>query len=317
MALTRSQKIVSRIRALLGEHSNQNITDDQIYYFLNDLQRRVAMDTMCLDKKVSLSVISGTATYDLATGNVVTSSASPTGLIGGKAEILVNSTNTTHTWDVPFTKEITDYAGSSEPAYRFIVMSAYVTNTAIQEEIQIVARTLTTITLKSTADTTRVSFAVYEVGGTTSATSGTATGLYRLNLIELPSGNTYQCEEITFKTIDDYKRRAIGTAQTPYYYALEDNVLELYPTPDTTETFILHMTKLPSTDMTSAVAPETPQEYDSLLVYGSVVDLAPSVGKFDLGRYYQNLYAIELAKATQRSVHKSTVSNQIPYRDFV
>lgn len=302
---------------LLGEQSNQKIQDDSIYYLLNDVQRRVAMDTMCLDKKLSLSIVSGTAAYDLTTGSVVTTSASPNGLIGGKAEILVNSTNTAFTWDVPFTKELTDYAGTAEPAYRFIVMSAYVTNIAIQEEIEIVARTLTTITLKSTSDATRVSFAVYEVGGTTSASSGTATGFYRVNFIEMPSTSTYQCQEISFKTLDDYKRRAVGTAQTPYNYAIEDNVIEFYPTPDANATFTIHMTKLPSADMSSSVAPETPQEYDSLLVYSAVVDLAPSVGKFDLGRYYQNLYAVELAKATQRSVRKNTATSEIPYKDFV
>jgi len=302
---------------LLNEQSNQNIQDDSIYYLLNDVQRRVAMDTMCLDKELSLSIVSGTATYDLTTGSVVTTSASPNGLIGGKAEILVNSTDTAFTWDVPFTKELTDYAGATEPAYRFIVMGAYVTDTGIQETIEIVSRTLTTITLKSAADATRVSFAVYEVGGTTSASSGTATGFYRVNFIEMPSTSTYQCEEISFKTLDDYKRRAVGTAQTPYNYAVEDNIIEFYPTPDASATFIIHITKLPSADMSSSIAPETPQEYDSLLVYSAVIELAPALGKFDIGRYYQNLYTIELVKATQRSVRKSTVVNEIPYKDFV
>jgi hypothetical protein len=86
-----------------------------------------------------------------------------TNTIAGKAEVIVNSTDTVFVWDIAFTKQ---YAGNegTVPSYRFTMEPAYVlgSDKSTPENVIIVSQSLTGITLRSTADNTLVKFQATE-----------------------------------------------------------------------------------------------------------------------------------------------------------
>lgn len=96
------------------------------------------------------------------TGSVLGDGVSNT--IAGKQEVIVNSTDTTFTWDIAFTKSYTGNEGAGIPKYRFEMEPAYVlgSDKSTLEAITIVSKTLTTITLRSTTDNTLVKFEAKE-----------------------------------------------------------------------------------------------------------------------------------------------------------
>lgn len=296
---TRSSKLKDRIRAYLIEESNQKITDDLIYLVMNDIQRRVAEDTLCLEGKFNLTVASGTASYDLTTGGAITRNTESTGEIGGKTEILVNSTNTTFTFDTAFVGEITDYAGATVPAYKFIIESAYVTDAGIQEEVEIVSKSLTQIVLKSTTDSTRVSYSIGMSNAyTETVASGTATGFYRINFIELPSGKTWRLKEVNRAILTWMKLNSSTTpTNIPTHYSVYDDAVEFWYTPSASGTYVVHYYKVPVTSITATVLPETPERFDPIILYGTITELAPMVEKINMAEYYGKKYEAELAKA--------------------
>lgn len=83
--------------------------------------------------------------------------------IAGEEEIYVDEANTTYTWDVPFTQTYVDLDGATVPKYRFLVESANADGTQLlNEEIIIVSKTLTTITLRSSTNHTKCKFRASE-----------------------------------------------------------------------------------------------------------------------------------------------------------
>jgi len=296
---TRSSKLKDRVRAYLDEESQQKITDDLIYLIMNDIQRRIAEDTLCLEDKFNLTVSDGTASYDLTTGGAITRNTESTGEIGGKTEILVNSTNTTFTFDTAFVGEITDYAGDTVPAYKFIIESAYVTDPLIQELVTIVSKSLTQIVLKSASDSTRVSYSIGMSNAyTETVAAGTDTGFYRINFIELPSGNTWQLKEVNRATLTWMKFNASNTpTNIPTHFSVYDDTVEFWYTPDESGTYVVHYYKVPTTSITATVLPETPERFDPIILYGTIAELAPRVEKYNKAEYYEKKYQSELAKA--------------------
>jgi len=80
------------------------------------------------------------------------------GTVGGIAEVVIDSTDTDIVWDVPFVNTYTDIALATVPRYIFIPEYAQVPGDGIDETITIIAKSLTGMTLRSSADGTVVRF---------------------------------------------------------------------------------------------------------------------------------------------------------------
>ena len=96
------------------------------------------------------------------TGSVLGDGVSNT--IAGKLEITVNSTDTTGTFDIPFTKSYTGTEGAGIPSYRFEMEPAYVIGSdhSTVETVTIISKSLTQIVLRSSSDLTLVKFRAVE-----------------------------------------------------------------------------------------------------------------------------------------------------------
>ena len=295
--MNRSQIIKGRIRSYLGEEGKQKITDGQIYDILDDLQRNIAENFLCVEKKFNLNILPGVANYDLTTGGAVVRNTESSGKIGGKTEVLVNSTDTILIFDSPFVGTTLDMAGTTVPAYKFIIESAYVDDPHTQEEVIIVSKSLTQITLRSASDATKVSYSIgMSAAYTDTIIAGAETGFYRINFIETP--HTWKLKEINRGSLTWLKRNSLtAPAVAPTHFSVFDNSVEFWYTPDVAEIYMVHYYKVPTTIIGDTIIPETPERYDTTLIYGGIAELAPTVGKFDLATYYGKKYDDDMKEA--------------------
>lgn len=316
----RTQKILGRFRSVTGALDNQKVPDALILGTLNDLQRRLAEDTLCLEGQMSIPVTANSKDYDLSTAGAQVLTSDPKGTINGKSEVVVNSTPTPYVWDQPFTDTYTDLNSNVVPSYRVIIESAFVTDEGTQEKVTFV-KTLTGITFTSSSDNTTVRFSVIAPSSAaTSETSPGATGFYRLKLIELPNNIKLQPIEIDVTTYDLYRRlfftSTSSSAYVQIYYKIWDGILSFYPTPQVNYTMILHYYRLPVTDMSNTVDPEIPVEFDTCLLYGLIKELAYPINRPELMVWGNQMFQEHFNRVTNSWRRTKTVSNQIVYQDF-
>ena len=173
---TRATRLRQRVQDFIGDHNGQGIgLATAVYRALDRVQHRICEEANAYETYGSINLVAGTELYNYPDGMVselaivggthgpiVGSVYSRIGLVNGISEVLVNTTDTTITFDQAFVKTYTNLSGSSVPAYRFTVESARVGASEINEEIVVVSKTLSTIALRSSSDSTLVKFLAAE-----------------------------------------------------------------------------------------------------------------------------------------------------------
>jgi len=313
----RTTKIAGRVRATLGALSNQELTDTVIYNTMDDIQRRICEDALCNEASMNLSVTADGDTYDLSTSGGTLITNAQYGTVNSLTEALVNSTNTTLTFDKAFTQTYTDLNGDTVPAYRFVIQDARVGTSTTQEEVTIITQSLDSIVLKSSSDSTLVRFICLSVASSVESPAGASTsGFFRLKYIELPSGFSRQLEEISPIMRDSLERwPQTPTIQYPVAYSIFDEILTFYPAPTAAGTYIIHFYKIPTTNLGASVEPEITSTFDTALYYGAVAELAPAV-KGSLFEPYQQLYRAEMQRVVGTHRTRKSYIGQIQYQDF-
>jgi hypothetical protein len=170
----RSTRIRQRIQSLLGDELGQKFTKEMVYRQLDSVQRKICEEG-AYETAGTINITAGTELYNYPDGfirefsacmgtfaTVTDSNIIQRGYVSSKKEALVNTTNTTLTWDTPFVKTYKDLSGTLVPAYYFGVKSAYVSDPTSQESIVIVSQSLTGVVLRSTSDSTIVKFEAFE-----------------------------------------------------------------------------------------------------------------------------------------------------------
>lgn len=107
----------------------------------------------------------GKRATEVSSGNVGTGLGDcVSNTISGTQEVTVNSTDTTFTWDIPFTKSYTGTEGAGIPTYRFEMEPAYIIGSdhSVAETVIIISKSLTQIVLRSTSNSTIVKFKATE-----------------------------------------------------------------------------------------------------------------------------------------------------------
>jgi hypothetical protein len=308
----RSTELKTSIRNIIGELGSQRITDDFIYNIMNDYQRRIAENFLCLENRFYLTVQNGVDSYDLLSGGAITRTAEGTGEIGGTTIITVGTTPQKFTFDTPFLETIEDTNHVYVPAYKFIVESAYVTDYTIQETVTVVEKTLTDITLVSTSDNTKVSFMIGASDAyLESSISNTTTGFYRINFIELTTGYTQDLKQVNRGMLKWLKLNGGDPKTVPTHFSVYDNSVEFWGTPDKAGTYTVHYYKVPTTTISALVNPETPERFDPIIKYGTICELAPMIGKYDLATYYENKLKEEMQGGTGKQELTKSQFNKI------
>lgn len=312
----RTTRIGGRVRAALGLLDNQRLTDALLYSTMDDVSRRIAEDALCLEAKMNLAVTASGTDYDLATAGGTLVTSAQYGTVNGKTEAVVNSTNTTLTFDKAFTQTYVDLLGNTVPAYRFVIQEARQSGSTINEEILIVSQTLTSITLRAPVDSVYVKFICLSVASSIENPSGaTSSGFFRMRYIELPASFQWQLEEVTPVERDDHERYPqANTGQSPLVYSIYNNIITFYPAPLASATYVIHYWKVPTVSVSSSVEPETESHFDTALYYGTCAELSPVAG-ID-GLRWDAKYAREIDRVI--GVHRTRKSHigQIHYHDF-
>lgn len=126
-------------------------------------------------------------------------------------------------------------------------------------------------------------------------------GFYRLKFIQI-AGTAIKLipKEITLEEYDLLNRYYLGLAGslTQYFFKRWGGTLTFYPSPGTVG-WTGYYYKLPSTNVSISIDPETPARYDKVLEYGTIADLSPLAGREPT--YYLARFEKELddAKASQ------------------
>jgi hypothetical protein len=153
---------------------------------------------------------------------------------------------------------------------------------------------------------------------TLAVSSGVAsepTGFFRIKLLLAPSGKTCQLQEVDPVEWDFWNRATSVTAQTPSIYKRYGGSITFWPTPDDGNYSLLYF-GTPTTNVTTAIDPETPVLFDKAIEYAVVRDGAAIVGRVDLVPIYATLYQQELARIKERYRAKFTDSTEITYHEF-
>jgi len=172
MADNRSTRIRQRVQDFIGDRNGVGIgLAKAVYRAVDRVQSRICEEANAYETRGAVNLVADTELYNYPDGmiseiSIVSGTHAPIvgsvftriGLVDGIKEVIVNTTDTTVTFDQAFVKTYTDLSGSSVPAYRFTVESAAVGASATQESITIVSKALGSIVLKSTSDNTLVKF---------------------------------------------------------------------------------------------------------------------------------------------------------------
>ena len=161
---------------MIGDHNGLSIgLATAVYRAIDRVQYRICEEANAYDTYGSINLVANTELYNYPDGMIgemaivqgthgpiVGSVYSRIGLVNGISEVTVNQDETPITFDQAFVKTYTDLSGNGVPAYRFTVESARVGTSEIEESITIVSKSLSTIVLKSTSDSTVVKFLAAE-----------------------------------------------------------------------------------------------------------------------------------------------------------
>lgn len=176
MADNRSTRLRQRVQDFLGDSAGEKIAlAKKVYNALQRAQIRACEEANAYETSGALNIVAGTEQYPFPDGFIgeiavmhgtfaplIAGSSTSQGLVNGIPEVLVNTTNTSFTWDTPFTQTYTDLSGNTVPKYRFDIEYAQVSGAGINEEIMIIAKSLTGMTLRSSTDSTVVRFKANE-----------------------------------------------------------------------------------------------------------------------------------------------------------
>jgi len=161
---------------MLGDSSGDRaVYSKAVYNALNRAQIRACEEANAYEVRGALNILAGTELYDFPDGMVgeiailqgthaplISSSSLLVGTVGGIPEVVINSTDTSFVWDIPFVQTYTDTQGDTVPLYRFELEFARIVASWIDETIVIVAKSLTGMTLRSSSDATVVRFKAEE-----------------------------------------------------------------------------------------------------------------------------------------------------------
>ena len=176
MADNRSTRLRQRVQDFLGDSAGDGIAKSKaVYNALNRAQSRACEEANAYETSGSINIVAGTEQYAFPDGfigeiailmgthaAVITGSSAIVGTVNGIPEVLVNTTDTSFTWDVPFTLTYTDLQGNTVPKYRFTVEFARMVGSGIDESVFIVSKSLTGMTLRASSDATIVRFRAEE-----------------------------------------------------------------------------------------------------------------------------------------------------------
>lgn len=176
MADNRSTRLRQRVQDMLGDPNGEKIAYSKaVYNALNRAQARACEEANAYETSGSINLIAGTELYAYPDGmiselSIISGTHAPlvgsglllAGTVNGIAEVLINSTDTSFVWDIPFTRTYTDLLGNTVPVYRFTIEYAQVNGIWIDESVTIVSKSLTGMTLRSSSDATVVRFIAEE-----------------------------------------------------------------------------------------------------------------------------------------------------------
>lgn len=141
----------------------------------------------------------------------------------------------------------------------------------------------------------------------TSGTTSEPAGYFRLKQIVLPTGSTLQVEEVDVSEYDNITRiTPFPSIQKPIYFKRWAGTWTFYPTPDN-GTWSCFYYKVPSTNVSTSVDPETGTQFDKAIEYGVISDIAPVIRRPDLTDLYTILYTQEMNRL--RSAWRRTKNN--------
>lgn len=176
MSDNRSTRLRQRVQDFLGDSAGDGIAKSKaVYNALNRAQVRACEEANAYEDSGTINIVAGTEQYDFPDGFIneiailqgthaplIAGLSTNVGLVNGIAEVLVNTTDTSFTWDAPFTQTYTDLDGNTVPKYRFIVEFARVSGSGIDESVTLVSKSLTGFTLRASSDATVVRFRAEE-----------------------------------------------------------------------------------------------------------------------------------------------------------
>lgn len=145
-----------------------------------------------------------------------------------------------------------------------------------------------TLSIESTGDLTIVA---------STASYTEPTGFYRSKKLVLPSGMIVPITEIDYDEYDRVsKLSTTSSSQSPIYFTRWSGSVIFYPTPSTSGTYTWKFYKIPSTNTSTSIDPETPARQDTLLFYGVMYQILPHKQDFKGAEYYRNLYISEMER---------------------
>lgn len=145
---------------------------------------------------------------------------------------------------------------------------------------------------------------------------GNPTGWYRLKYLAAPSTDRTTVLEKDKGEFDFFKRYTrVSTGLPIWYINIWGGTLEFYPTPTASATWTLFFYKSPTTTISKTVAPETPSAFDTAIVYGTIAELAPLLGKTDVAEFYAGLYEAEKMRGLNAWRGQRSEPQQIIYQD--
>jgi len=149
----------------------------------------------------------------------------------------------------------------------------------------------------------------------TSSAGSEPTGFISLKLIELGTDLYIQPKEIDLIDYDLIVRNNYYSdpIQTPLYYKRWNGTITFHPTVDSDSYTIYYYTR-PTTTPSSSADPETPSNYDKIIEYGTISEVAAMVGRSDLINIYSVKYQQEMDNALGNLARARTVTEGIkPY----
>lgn len=148
------------------------------------------------------------------------------------------------------------------------------------------------------------------------SSGGSPTGFFRLKLLAAPSGATTIVSEYDLNDFDFSKRFSFATTSASVWQInLWAGTLYFFPTPTSTATWVVYFYKSPTTVMSKTVAPETPSCFDTAIVYATVAELAPIIGKGDIAMNYLQLSLAQKQSGMERFRSTKSEPNAIQYQD--
>lgn len=147
-------------------------------------------------------------------------------------------------------------------------------------------------------------------GGTVSEPSG----FFRFKQIVLGTGSKIQPTELDVNEYDALTRISPSTTGAEEFFKRWGGTLTFYSLDNGTYTAFLY--KVPSTNVSTTVDPETPQTFDLAIEYGTVAELAPLVGGMEIAGNYYALYEKEFRRALNAWRRTKDKGFSIYYHDF-